>query len=290
MSNPAPGSAPRPRSSRGEGGLGARLEATLKERAPQPKGKGVVMLVLALAVVVAVIVDMRRREGQREEIAEERAAQDAAAGGKNPAEGTPAAGTPTGTPPATPPAETVPLDAGLAKLPPPPDELPDSMEWVLKLMAFLRTPDTARQAALVTALETAPPETRQVARVYLAERIEASLREGRERTGAYMAFLARLADEPGAAPLPDRLRERMAAHAGLLLDSPDAAEGAILLLGSLPESERAARSLLRVLADDTRPLAVRVLAAVALPRPLPPEARALAEDTSTPAWLVNALR
>lgn len=292
MSNPAPGSAPRPRSSRGEGGLGARLEATLKERAPQPKGKGVVMLVLALAVVVAVIVDMRRRADQREEIAQERAAQDAAQGSKTPTDGTtpPAPGTPPTTPPTTPPVESVPLDAGLAKLPPPPDELPDSMEWVLKLMAFLRTPDAAREAALVSALAASTPETRHVARLYLAERIEASLREGRERTGAYLAFLARLTDEPGAAPLPDRLRERMAAHAGLLIDSPDAAEGAILLLGSLPESERAARGLLRVLADDTRPLAVRVLAAVALPRPLPPEARALAEAASTPAWLVNALR
>ena len=54
MSNHVPGSAPRPRSARGEGGLGARLEATLKERAPQPKGKGLVMLVLALAVYLLI--------------------------------------------------------------------------------------------------------------------------------------------------------------------------------------------------------------------------------------------
>lgn len=295
MSNHAPGSTPRPRSARGEGGLGARLEATLKERAPQPKGKGLVMLVLALAVVIAVIVDMRRRADQREAAARERAESGATEGATPPA--SPVAPAGTGSAPPAPdagvspsPAEVVPIDAGMAHLPPPPDELPDSMEWVLRLTAFLRAPTATTEGALVAALDGAPPAARQTARLYLAERIEASLREGRERTGPYLAFLARLADHPDAAPLPDRVRERMAAQAGLLIDTPEAAEGAILLIGALPESERPTKSLLRVLADTTRPLAVRVLAAVALPRPLPDEARAVAADAATPALLVSALR
>ena len=295
MSNHVPGSAPRPRSARGEGGLGARLEATLKERAPQPKGKGLVMLVLALAVVIAVIVDMRRRSDQREAAARERAESGAADGATPPAsaDGEASTGTPQPTPEpgaAPGPTEVVPIDTGMAHLPPPPDELPDSMEWVLRLTAFLRTPDATTEGTLVKALDAAPSAARQTARLYLVERVEASLREGRDRTGPYLGFLARLADQPDAAPLPDRLRERMAAQAGLLIDSPDAAEGAILLIGALPEGERPTKALLRVLADTTRPLGVRVLAAVALPRPLPDEARAVATDVATPALLVNALR
>lgn len=293
---------PRPRKTGGEGGLGARLEATLKERAPQPKGKGLVMLIIAAAVIVAVIIDMRRRADEREVIRAERAAAEAAAaaagadttgaGTGAPDGGAPAATHTPGARPDAGPEDGVVLDARLGALPGhPPADLANSADWALRLIDWRRasTPGSARR--LREALLAAPAAERDAARAYLAERLEATLAAATPaERGASLGLAADLLAWPGSEPLAAGLRRRLANQADNLLDDAQAAEGAVLLLGALPPDERRSERLVDVATDGRRPLAERVLAAVALPRPLPPAAAALAAAPDTPDWLRAALR
>ena len=255
-----------------DGAMGDRIAAA-SSAVPDPKGKGLVMIILAVGVLGGLAwefsghgaaskatreaVERQRREAELNE--GQPIAKD------NPAD----KDTPTTAPRRAPDVSDAPfielkIDAMNAKLPP-----------ALAVAAWVKSAPEKREAMRVAILDALLPLAKKNGRA------------GQEAFEA-AAWLVEGADEDATEAI---LHLTNAAPAAL--EDDRAAQAAILFLSRVPDGvdKRTALSLDGVIADTTRPLAIRLAAAELRPKAgMSKRVRALIEDTMTHPALREALQ
>jgi hypothetical protein len=253
---------------------GMRLDRVLGQKVPPPKGRGIVLAIVGVLVLVSVVITFTQETPMTRRLREEPRER-------------------TGVPP-------VATDGDLGTEPPSsavlhvPEGLPVPLARTLLLAATsLRGAPTgvdglavatAALKELVEAARTAPEESQGAVRGFVVERLVEAVKRGTHARSALESALEIQLSAAEALPLVEA-----ASVQGLADDG--AGPAAVLFFESLPDrgGEKAAAGLDVVVLDSTRPMALRVQAAKARPRPLPDILLRLAADPATPSPLRSAL-
>ena len=253
--------------------IGDRIEAASKA-VPEPKGKGLVMILLAIAVLGALAWEFSgqgaaskatREAVERERREKEIGEKDVPLARDNPEDPAPRARPDAPPPPAsTAPTVEITLRGMKATLPP-----------ALAVSAWVETPEDEREALRLSLLEALVPLAKQ---------------KGRSAQEAFEAA-AWLLEGAGEDAMEAILHLTNATPAAL--EDDRSAQAAILFLTRVPDGidKRTALSLDGVIADSTRPLAVRLAAARARPKDgQSKRVRDLIDDPMTHPALRDALK